>query len=404
MNIVLYLQAHQPYRVRDYTIFDAGKYHDYFSSHERNQTNNKDALDGVCARSYLPTNQVLIHMLNTYPDFKVSLSLSGALLEQLEEFRPDVLESFQQLVTAGAGRVEILGETYHHSLSFFYDLEEFEEQVRLHSEICDRLLNYKPHSFRNTELAYNNRLGQWADNKGYEAVLTEGWDPILAWRSPNHVYEPLGSSGMKLLARNHRLSDDISVRFGDKSWAEWPMDAGKFTDWLRHGDQDSEVINLFMSYETFGERQWEDTGIFDFLKALPEQWMDQPDRGFMTVSEAARSYDARGSLDMPDTVTWANCSHDLSTWSGNSMQQEAIRLVYGLRDSVLRGNDASLIRDWRMLQTSDHFSYMSTESITNGGRYTPASPYLSPYEAQMSYMNVYLDMKARLARMGALDV
>ncbi len=400
MDIVLYLHAHQPYRVRDYNIFDAGQYSDYFDSHERSKSDNRDILNKVSEKSYLPTNKLLLHLLEAYPEFRLSLSITGTLLEQLEQWRPDVLESFQKLTATG--RVEIVGETYHHSLAFFHDRQEFERQVQMHSDICERLLNYKPHSFRNTELAYNNELGKWCEDNGYEAVLSEGWDPILGWRSPNHVYRPPNTSNIALLTKNYRLSDDIAFRFGNKGWESWPLDADTFVHWIQEGQKDAEVINLFMDFETFGEHQWSETGIFEFLANLPHKWLRGSDYGFRTVSGAARNYERRDTLDMHNTVTWADTERDLTAWTGNAMQTESLRAIYDLGDKVLASQDMGLINDWRKLQTSDHFYYMCTKWWNDGDVHAYFSAYDSPYEAQMNYMNAVLDMKTRLAKKGLL--
>ena len=394
MNIVFYLHAHQPWRLRDYTIFDAGTYHDYFDSHHRNRSDNQEILNKVSDKSYLPTNKLLMHLLDKHPQFRFSLSITGTLLEQLERWRPDVLASFQALVATG--RVEIVAETYYHSLAFFYDRSEFETQVAQHAALVERLLNYRPHSFRNTELAYNNQVGQWAEAQGYEAVLSEGWDPVLMWRSPNYVYRPVGTSQIALLTKNYKLSDDIAFRFGDRGWSEWPLTVDKFTDWIHASDTDAEVINLFMDYETFGEHQWHESGIFDFLSHLPARWLAAEGCGFMKVSDAARTYQPRDSLDMPEIVSWADTERDLSAWDGNPMQQEALKAIYELKQPVLASADRQLIEDWRRLQTGDHFYYMCTKWWNDGDIHAYFNAYESPYEAQMNYMNAILDMKARL--------
>ena len=396
MNLVFYLHAHQPLRIRDYTIFDAGAYHDYFSWHERSKSDNRQIIDKVAQKSYLPTNKMLKHLLERYPDFRFSLSISGTLMEQLERWRPDVLSSFADLVASG--RVEVLAETYHHSLAFFYDLQEFESQVKLQTDTIQRLLNYRPHALRNTELAYNNDLGRWAEQQGYEAVLSEGWDPVLMWRSPNYVYRPVETENIRLLTKNYKLSDDVAFRFGDRSWSEWPLTADKFTHWIHESDPNADVINLFMDYETFGEHQWHESGIFDFLSHLPDKWLKREGCGFLTVSGAARAYQPKDCLDMPEIVSWADTERDLSAWVGNAMQQEAIKAIYELKQPVLASGDQSLIADWRALQTSDHFYYMCTKWWNDGDIHAYFSAYDSPYEAQMNYMNVILDMKARLSR------
>src|SRR5688572_18806931 len=285
--IVFYLHVHQPYRVRHYTIFDVSQKHDYFDSHYEDDTNNERIIHKVAEKSYLPTNQRLLKLLTEHPEFKLSLSMSGTVLEQLERWAPKVLQSFKDLVATG--QVEIVGETYHHSLAFFYSRREFEAQVRMHKEKVQELFGQTPKVFRNTELAYNNDLAFWADQAGYKGILAEGWDKVLDWRSPNFVYQPTYTDNIRLLMKNYRLSDDIAFRFGDQNWSGWPLTADKFSNWL-NDTQDASIFNLFMDYETFGEHQWHESGIFGFLEHLPKQWLSKEGNGFMTVSEAIDNF------------------------------------------------------------------------------------------------------------------
>lgn len=395
--IVLYLHVHQPYRIRHYTVFDAAVKHDYFDAKPGERENNHDVLQKVAAKSYLPTNQYLLDLLHKHPEFKLSLSITGTVLDQLEQWAPEALASFQRLTETG--RVEIVAETYHHSLAFFYSRSEFEMQVRMHREKVERLFGQTPHVFRNTELAYNNELARWADEAGYDAILSEGWDPTLGWRSPNYVYQPAHTQNIKLLMKSYKLSDDIAFRFGNRDWAEWPLTAQKFSHWLSE-DNDATNFDLFMDYETFGEHQWSESGIFDFLQQLPAEWLKGEDHSFMTVSEAARTIPSVGSVDIPNTVTWADTERDLSAWLGNAMQQEAITALYALEEAVLSSNDWRLIEDWRRLQTSDHFYYMCTKWFSDGDIHAYFSPYESPYEAYMNFMNAYHDMRSRLMQKG----
>jgi alpha-amylase len=254
--IVLYLHAHQPYRIRNYTVFDTGSAHNYFDDDE--QMSNRRILEKVAAKSYIPTNNKLMDLLQKHPEFKINLSITGVLLWQLENWMPEVLRSFQELVATG--RVEIVAETFYHSLAFFYDREEFERQVEMHRYKIKELFDQEPRILRNTELAYNNELAQWAENAGYKGILAEGWDAVLGWRSPNFMYRPKGTSNIKLLLKNYKLSDDIAFRFGDRNWTEWPLTAEKYTHWL-NDTREADIFNLFMDYETFGEHQWEDKGI-----------------------------------------------------------------------------------------------------------------------------------------------
>ena len=397
--IVLYLHVHQPYRVRHYTIFDAGKDHDYFFSMPyEDRTSNKRIVQKVAEKSYLPTNRHLIELLKTHAEFKVSLSITGTVLEQLEKWAPEALESFKELV--GTGRVEIVGETYHHSLAFFYSRSEFEMQVKMHRDKVRELFGQTPQVFRNTELAYNNDVAYWADQAGYKGILAEGWDAVLDWRSPNYVYRPTYTENIRLLLKNYKLSDDIAFRFGNREWSEWPLTADKFTHWLNathHGTN----FNLFMDYETFGEHQWDDSGIFEFLRHLPQEWLKTEGNTFMTVSEAIDSFEAKDQIAMPHTVTWADTERDLSAWLGNPMQQEAIHALYELQDKVLATNDWQLIEDWRRLQASDHFYYMCTKWFSDGDIHAYFSPYANPYDAFIAFMNAYHDLKFRLSEKGA---
>ncbi len=395
--IVLYLHVHQPYRIRHYTVFDTGERHDYFDSHYDTGTSNERIIHKVAEKSYLPTNHKLLELLKNNPEFKLSLSITGTVLEQLEKWSPEALKSFKDLV--GTGRVEIVGETYHHSLAFFYSRAEFEIQVKMHREKVEKLFGQTPKVFRNTELAYNNDLAYWADKAGYKGILAEGWDKVLGWRNANFVYQPDYCDKIKLLMKNYKLSDDIAFRFGNRDWAEWPLTADKFTHWL-NSDLNATNFDLFMDYETFGEHQWHETGIFDFLNHLPAEWLKTAGNSFMTVSEACDSFDVKDKVDVPNTVTWADTERDLSAWLGNAMQSAAITSLYDLEDKVLGTKNKDLISDWRKLQTSDHFYYMCTKWFNDGDIHAYFSPYDTPYEAYMNFMNAYHDMRFRLSRSG----
>lgn len=398
-SIVLYLHVHQPYRVRHYTIFDAGSRHNYFDADFDAKTNNERILHKVAEKSYIPTNKKLLELLETHPEMKLSLSITGTVLDQLESWSPATLRSFQALTDTG--RVEIVGETYYHSLAFFYSQAEFELQVQMHKEKIEKLFGQTPTVFRNTELSYNNDLAYWADRAGYKGILAEGWDPVLAWRSPNFVYRPSYTDNIRLLMKNYKLSDDIAFRFGNRDWAEWPLTADKFVHWLNE-TSDATNFNLFMDYETFGEHQWSESGIFDFLHHLPEQWLNTDGNTFMTVSEAIDSFEAVDIIDTPQTTTWADTERDLSAWLGNPMQQQAIQALYDLQKPVMDSDDMALISDWRKLTTSDHFYYMCTKWFNDGDIHAYFSPYETPYEAFTNFMNAWHDLKYRLAEKGIM--
>lgn len=392
-SIVLYLHVHQPYRISPYSIFSAGLDHNYFDDnrfHNRSARND-EVLRKVAHKSYLPTNKMLIELLHAYPEFRVSLSITGTFIEQCEQWAPDVLSSFKELVATG--RVDIVAETYYHSLAFFYSRYEFERQVQAHHDKVKALFGVEPHVFRNTELSYNDSLGEWADSAGYKAVLAEGWDPILGWRSPNYVYQPPQTSNIKLLLKNYRLSDDIAFRFSNRGWEQWPLTVDKYMSWLPKGEE--QVINLFMDYETFGEHQWEDTGVFDFMRHFVQTINDSEWYTFKTVTEAAE-LPANDVVSVPYTTTWADTERDLSAWLGNAMQQEALRCLYELEDAVMHTNDQQLIVDWRKLQTSDHVYYMCTKWFKDGDVHAYFSPYESPYDAFLYFMNAVRDMRWRV--------
>ena len=392
--LCFYFQVHQPYRVKNYRVFDIGHDSEYFNDDTESDRNNRRIAEKVARKSYIPTTSLLIQLLKRHPEMRVSYSFSGVALEQFERYVPEVIDLFRQLISTG--QVEVLGETYYHSLAFFYSLPEFERQVAKHREIVRRLFGVWPRVFRNTELSYRNDLAHWADRNGYEAILAEGWDPILGWRSPNYVYRPIGAQHTKLLLKNYKLSDDVAFRFSSREWTEWPLTTEKFGQWLAEAPGDT--VNLFMDYETFGEHQWEDTGIFHFLEALPHEVSKNPGIKFMTPSEVARSYDIKDDIDMPSIVTWADTERDLTAWIGNPMQRAAIDAVYALEDSIMLKNDGRIIEDWRKLQTSDHFYYMCTKYANDGDVHQYFSPYESPYDAYIAYMNALSDLKLRVGK------
>jgi len=392
-SVCFYFQVHQPYRVKRYRIFDVGRDGNYFNDDSESNLNNRKIIRKVAAKCYLPTNQILLELLKTYPQFKVTFSFSGVLLDQLTEYAPEVLASFQELVNTG--RVEVLTETYYHSLAYLYSLPEFRRQVRLHRRKIIDLFNYEPEVFRHTELIYNNELAKEAEGLGFVGILAEGSDDVLGWRSPNFVYRPKGTKGIRLLLKNYRLSDDIAFRFSSRDWAEWPLDAGKFASWVSALNNNGQVLNLFMDYETFGEHQWTDSGIFEFLRHLPGEILRHPDNNFVTVSEAMRRYPPVGEIDAPHFYSWADTERDLSAWLSNALQREAAEKLYALEDTVFKTKDPALIESWRRLGTSDHLYYMCTKWFEDGDVHKYFNPYESPYDAFMSFMNVLTDLKLR---------
>ncbi len=386
-SICFYFQVHQPFRMANYSIFSIGKNHEYFD-----EKKNEEIAKKVANKCYLPANKLMLDLIKrTNGKFKISYSISGVALEQFEKYTPEVIESFKELSKTGC--VEFLGETYYHSLSFLYSQKEFEEQVKMHDKKIKELFGQKPKVFRNTELIYSNDIGKYAEKLGYEAVLAEGWDKVLEWRSPNYVYQPAGAKKIKLLLKNYKLSDDIAFRFSDKGWSEWPLSSEKFAAWV--SAIQGQTINLFMDYETIGEHQWEDTGIFKFLEQLPFELMNYPHIEFKTPSEVAKM-ETVAQLDVPYLVSWADTERDLSAWLSNKMQQSALHEIYKLEAAVKKSRDKKLVEDWRRLQTSDHFYYMCVKYFADGDVHKYFSPYDTPYESYINFMNILNDMLLRI--------
>ncbi len=388
VNICFYFQVHQPFRLRRYPIFDIGKSRDYFDSSKNISTMRK-----VADKCYLPMNRLLLNVMDEIPEFKASFSVTGTALEQFEQYCPEVLDSFKELKRTG--RVEFLSETYHHTLAYLYSKDEFREQVEMHRKKIKKLFGAKPKVFRNTELIYNNEIAAYAEKMGFKAILAEGWDHYLQWRSPNFVYTPYGCSRIKLLLKNYKLSDDIAFRFSNRGWSEWPLTAERYASWVSNINGNGTNVNLFMDYETFGEHQWKDTGVFDFMRSLPRELLKHPDNSFTTPSEAAKMKDV-GEIDIPYMMSWADLERDLSAWTGNKMQQSAVRRLYMLEKSVKESGNKELIELWRKLQTSDHLYYMCTKYFSDGDVHKYFNPYDSPYDAFITFMNILHDLSYRV--------
>lgn len=425
-SVVFYFQVHQPFRLKRYTVFDNSPF--YFDTQK-----NGDICRKVADKCYRPATSLILDLVKRHKgNFRVAYSITGVVLDQLQEFCPDVIDLFKQLSDTGC--CEFIGETYHHSLSFLYSRDEFVAQVDMHTRKIQELFGQTPRVFRNTELIYNNDLAHFLSTMGSSPVpgerasphtrekrwlgaICEGVDHILAYRSPNYLYRPptaeISPHGkpFSLLLKNYRLSDDIAFRFSNRGWSEWPLSAEKFAHWVNQINGDGYLCNLFMDYETFGEHQWKDTGIFEFLSALPEKVFDvNPGHNhFITPSEAIQQFEPVGAYDVPHMISWADTERDLTAWLGNAMQSNALLEAYKLEapikrrlaEAVQSGDQREidearyLLEDWRKLTTSDHYYYMCTKYWSDGDVHKYFSPYDSPYDSYINFMNVLDNVRTR---------
>lgn len=397
-TICLYFQVHQPFRFRRYRFFDIGNDHYYYDDYS-----NESILHKVASKCYLPANALMQELIRKHPgQFKVAFSLSGIVMEQFRLYAPEVLDSFRKL--AETGQVEFLSETYAHSLSSLKGREEFERQVEAHRALIKENFGQEPTVFRNTELVYSDDIGAMVADMGYKAMLTEGAKHVLGWKSPNFLYCNAINPRLKLLLKNFKLSDDIAFRFSNKGWPEYPLTADKFVNWLNQIPANEEIVNLFMDYETFGEHQWKETGIFDFLRALPESVFKNSNYTFSTPSEAVEKLQVVAAANVPNPISWADEERDLTAWLGNEMQHEAFDKLYSLSDKVYATGDDAIRQDFSYLQVSDHFYYMSTKFFSDGEVHSYFNPYDTPYDAFINYMNVLSDFEIRVNAAVAADV
>jgi alpha-amylase len=389
-TICLYFQVHQPFRFRRYRFFDIGNEHYYYDDYT-----NESILRKVADKCYLPANKILLEIIKKHEGkFKVAFSISGVALDQFELYAPDVLESFKKL--AATGSVEFLAETNAHSLAALKDRSEFEKQVNEHVRKVNMLFGQTPRVFRNTELVYSDEIGVMVADMGFEAMLTEGAKHILGWKSPNYLYCNAINPKLKILLKNFTLSDDIAFRFSNKGWQEYPLTTEKFVGWLNKLDKKEETVNLFMDYETFGEHQWAETGIFEFLRNFPATVFKLSKYSFSTPSEVARNLQPVSVINVTYPISWADEERDLTAWLGNEMQQEAFNKLYEISGKIRKANDPKLEKDWNYLQVSDHFYYMCTKFFSDGAVHSYFNPYQSPYDAFINYMNILNDFIIRV--------
>lgn len=388
-NICFYFQVHQPFRLRRYRFFDIGNDSYYYDDYL-----NESIANRVAQKCYIPTNQVLLNAIKKHNgSFKVAFSISGVALEQFKLYTPEVIKSFQKLAKTGC--VEFLSETYSHSLVALKDKREFSKQVQMHSDMIFELFGQRPTVFRNTELIYSDGIGEMVASLGYKAMVTEGAKQILGWKSPNFLYCNVINPKLKVLLKNYKLSDDIAFRFGNKNWSEYPLTVDKYASWIKALDSKEEIINLFMDYETFGEHQWKDTGIFEFLEDLPQAMLNEG-FSFVTPSESIEKLQPVSAIKIHHPISWADEERDLTAWLGNELQDEAFNNLYALLPQIEKCTDAKILKDWMFLQTSDHFYYMSTKYFSDGDVHAYFNPYETPYQAFSNYMNVLSDFSIRL--------
>ncbi len=391
--ICLYFQVHQPFRLKRYRFFDLGHDHYYYDDYS-----NESIMRKVAEKCYIPANKIILDLINKHKDkFKVTFSLSGTVIDQFRLYAPEVLDSFREL--AETGMVEFLAETNSHSLASLKSREQFEEQVKIHREMIKTYLNVEPKSFRNTELIYSDQIGEWVADMGFKSMLTEGAKHVLGWKSPNYLYCNSINPRLKVLLRNFVLSDDIAFRFSNKSWSAWPLTAEKYASWISKLSPGSELINIFLDYETFGEHNWKETGIFDFLKHLPGAILKKTPFRFMTPAEVAEALQPVSAISVPSPISWADEERDITAWMGNELQVAALDKLYELSDKVkICIDNEQLKKDFEYLQSSDHFYYMATKFFSDGVVHAYFNPYETPYDAFMNYMNVLSDFEIRVNR------
>lgn len=387
-SICLYFQVHQPTRLRQYRFFDIGK-----DSHYYDDFADRTILRRIAQRCYIPMNNLLLDLVKRHGGgFKVSFSITGSALEQFDRYAPEVIDSFRRLAETGC--VEFLGETYYHSLASLANFGEFKHQVEKHSAAIERYFGVKPTAFRNTELVYSDSIGKDVYDLGFKVMLTEGARHILGWKSPDYIYTDSQQKHLKLLLRNYSLSDDIAFRFSDNGWKDWPLTAEKYLSWLKAADGD--IVNLFMDYETFGEHQKESSGIFDFMRCLPDVLLNDGSFEFTTPTQAARKLRPIAEIEVQDPISWADEERDVTAWLGNELQQDAYNKLYGQAEKLAILNDPVLWEDFGHLQESDHLYYMSTKFFSDGEVHSYFNPYSTPYEAFINYMNVLSDFIIRI--------
>lgn len=375
-----YFQVHQPYRLRAVRLDENGNGPSLFSDEK-----NRSVFHKVAQKCYWPMGKLLEHLLLKYPnDFKVSFSFSGTFLTQCAEYDPDLMGLYSFI--SRLPNAHIICETSHHSLAALKSPSEFASQVAAQMKTLKRLFGKTPRVFRNTELIYSDAIGSMVSDLGFEGCLLEGWDPWLphGWNA-HHLFHHPSRPNLKLLPKSYKLSDDMAFRFSDRNWASWPLTAETYIRWLESLlDGQHEFVGLFMDYETFGEHQWADSGIFHFFEDLVHRVISHPNLHFAGVEDAL-CMQARSAMAVPVPTSWADTERDLSAWLSNPLQEEALERVMSLESVVTRINEPEITEQWRKLQTSDHFYYMCIKYSHDGDVHKYFSPYDSPYDAYLDH-------------------
>ena len=390
-TVCFYFQVHQPWRLKTYRFFQMGNDHNYLDDFT-----NRAIMQKVARECYLPMNALLLSLIKENNGvFRCTFSITGSAVEQFKAYAPEVLDSFKAL--AATGCVEFLGETYSHSLSSLHSVDEFKQEVKLHTQMLKEEFGVKPTAFRNTELIYSDDIAKAVEGMGFKTMLAEGAKHILGWKSPNFVYTDAVDNKLRLLLRNYKLSDDIAFRFSNEGWPEWPLTADKYAQWV--AQENGDVVNLFMDYETFGEHQKAATGIFDFMKALPAALLATGEVEFATATEAAKKLQPVAVLHCPYAMSWADEERDVTAWLGNDLQNEAFQKLYALAPKVKKAKNKDFEYVWHFMQNSDHFYYMATKWFSDGDVHSYFNPYDSAYEAFINYMNVLADFEIELNKL-----
>lgn len=396
-SICFYFQIHQPFRLKRYRFFDIGNDHYYYDDFA-----NDDIITRIAERSYIPAAQTLLRMIEqSGGKFRCAISITGVALEQCEQYVPEFVDLLKKL--ADTGCVEFLAETYAHSLASLTDYDEFINQVKVHDEKLHDLFGVKPKVLRNTELIYCDEMAPVIASMGYKGVITEGAKHILGWKSPNYIYSAASAPKLKMLLKNSKLSDDIAFRFSNTEWDAYPLTADKYIDWIAGTPAEEQIVNLFMNLETFGGLQGRETGIFQFLEALP-RFAAERGVDFITPTEAVSKLKAVGDLSVMHPISWADEARDTSAWLGNKLQKEAFHKLYSVAERVRLCDDRRLKQDWYYLQASDHFFYMSTKHQADGAVHSLFSPYDTPFQAFTNYMNVLADFIVRVEEQYPLSI